>query len=60
MILHAPGEAGGGQPELSPKNAHIQPMEYGFAPVESGQAVSFVVDQQHWIAGGSKSAGAPR
>ena len=51
MILHAPGEVDDGQPELSPKNAHIQPMEYGFAPVESGQAVSFVVDQQHWIAG---------
>ena len=51
MILHAPGEVDDGQPELSPKNAHIQPMEYGFAPVEWGQAVSFVVDQQHWIAG---------
>ena len=51
MILHAPGEVDGGHPELSPKNAHIQPMEYGFAPVESGQAVSFVVDLQHLIAG---------
>jgi hypothetical protein len=50
MILHAPGEVDGGHPELSPKT-HIQPMEYGFAPVESGQAVSFVVDLQHLIAG---------
>jgi len=51
MILHAPGEVDDEMPGLSPKNAHIQLMEYGFAPVEHGQAVSFVVDQQHWVPG---------